>query len=89
MIWFVPQLSEIVFAVLMFASWIMFLAAMSRINKCLRHLPNCATNEWVTMSHFVILSLQGFAATLYSVFYILVYLVEGEIDTQSTDLRSL
>ena len=38
MIWFYPILSEPVFAILMFISWIMFLTAMSRINKTLSNL---------------------------------------------------
>ena len=78
-IWYFPVLSEVAFASVMTTSWIFFMFAMVRIKKALKKLPNCFTNECITSLHFTVLSIQGVFATLYSVCYVVVFMIIGDI----------
>ena len=64
----------------------MFIMAMTKIKRSLSNLDNCVTNEMITKLHFIVLSLQGFFATLYSVLYVIVYLIHGDIDPKTNDI---
>ena len=79
-----PIFSEIVFALFMTGSWIFFLIAMIRIRRALKNLPNCFTNECITTLHFVVLSIQGIFATIYSISYVIVFLIVGDLKYDET-----
>ena len=83
-IWYFPLVSEVAFASVMTTSWIFFIFAMVRIKKALKKLPNCFTNECITTLHFSVLSIQGVFATLYSVCYIVVFVIVGDINDDSS-----
>ena len=88
-VFLVPLLSEISFSTMIVVSWLLFLKAMLRIRKRLLQLPNCLTNEGVTVTHFVILSTQGVFTTLYMSLYLVVYFRVGDYDEHTQDIASL
>ena len=84
--YFYTVMSEPAFSLVMFSSWLLFLAALCKIQRIVKGLPNAFTNEWVTLAHFLILSAQGVSATVYAIMYIEVYYVEGYDSVHSTSI---
>ena len=80
MIWNFPVISEIPFTIMLLFSWVMFVIAMERIRTTIYKLPNCFANERVTRTHFVVLSTQAIVATVYAIFYTVVFIDYGFID---------
>lgn len=74
------MISEIPFTIMLLFSWVMFVIAMERIRKTIYKLPNCFANERVTTTHFVVLSTQAIVATVYAIFYTVVFIDYGFID---------
>ena len=87
--WWLPHNGEIFFTVMMITSWILFIVAMCKIRKTLKELPNCFTNEWITMLHFVVLTIQAICCLLYAIFYVNVFLRLGHIRLDDQNLYSL
>lgn len=84
--YFYTVTSEPAFSLVMFASWLLFLAALCKIQHIVKGFPNAFTNEWVTLAHFLILSAQGISAMVYALMYIEIYYVEGYDSIRSSDI---